>query len=184
MMAELTSRGLERDVYLWSDDNLSTDYLWRHLSLADIDRMVDYRNYGRVGCFKGFDALSFSFNTRAESGLFDRQFELMDRLIGLGLDVYAYATFTTPARPESAIRSEMVRFLDRLQQIDDNLPLRTMPLEVTVFTPVQSRMHRQEKAAIANQYIAISTWEEEMARRYTDVQRARNVADVPMRGGR
>ena len=34
MMAELRSRKLERSVYLWSDDNLSSNYFWRYLSDA------------------------------------------------------------------------------------------------------------------------------------------------------
>ena len=32
MMCELRARGLERKVYVWSDDNLSNDYFWRFLS--------------------------------------------------------------------------------------------------------------------------------------------------------
>ena len=32
----LDARGVDH-VYVWSDDNLSTDYLWRYLSPADID---------------------------------------------------------------------------------------------------------------------------------------------------
>jgi len=31
MMGEVRARGLESDIYLWSDDNLSNDYLWRIL---------------------------------------------------------------------------------------------------------------------------------------------------------
>ena len=35
MMRELKARGLDGEVYLWSDDNLSNDYFWRFLSDAD-----------------------------------------------------------------------------------------------------------------------------------------------------
>jgi len=31
-MKELNCRGLAEQTYLWSDDNLSTDYFWRFLS--------------------------------------------------------------------------------------------------------------------------------------------------------
>jgi uncharacterized Fe-S cluster-containing radical SAM superfamily protein len=127
MMTELRSRGLEKTVYLWSDDNLSTDYLWRYLSDAERRMMAEYPNYGRVGCFKGFDATSFSFNTRAELDLFEQQFVLMARLLDLGLDVYAYATFTTPPQPRDYVRDAMRRFIDRLQALDEHLPLRTVP---------------------------------------------------------
>ena len=37
MIQEIRARGLEDTVYLWSDDNLSTDYFWRYLSTNDID---------------------------------------------------------------------------------------------------------------------------------------------------
>lgn len=84
MMTELRARGLERHVYLWSDDNLSTDYFWRFLSDADRELVATYPTYGRVCCFKGFNAASFAFNTRAEPALFERQFVLMQRLLTLG----------------------------------------------------------------------------------------------------
>jgi hypothetical protein len=36
MMRSLSVRGLDQSTYLWSDDNLSTDYTWRFLKDADI----------------------------------------------------------------------------------------------------------------------------------------------------
>src|SRR5439155_27180345 len=61
MMRALSDRGLDGSVYLWSDDNLSSDYLRRYLSDAELELMQSYRSYGRVGCFKGYDPVSFSF---------------------------------------------------------------------------------------------------------------------------
>ena len=90
MMEALTKRGLEKDVYLWSDDNLSNDYFWHFLDDSQKAMVKEYVNYGRVCCFKGFDATSFAFNTKADPNLFDRQFELMKRFIELGIDLYAY----------------------------------------------------------------------------------------------
>ena len=58
--------------------------------------MSGYRNYGRVCCFKGFDAASFSFNTRAAQSDFEKQFMIMRQLLELGLDVYGYITLTGP----------------------------------------------------------------------------------------
>lgn len=182
MMEELCERRLDRDTYLWSDDNLSTDYLWRYLSPADLDMLIGYANYGRVGCFKGFDDLSFSFNTRADPTLFSRQFELMGRLMDLGIDVYAYATFTTPVRIGAEVRTAMARFVDRLQCLDENLPLRTVPLEIKSYTPVERRLHGQQAEALNSQTPAIIAWQEELERRFTDVERATNIVDVPLRG--
>ncbi|MGH3852689.1 MAG: hypothetical protein ACRDR6_04160 [Pseudonocardiaceae bacterium] len=81
MMAELSRRGLAGSVYLWSDDNLSNDFFWRYLSPTQRREVTGYRNYGRVCCFKGFNADSFAFNTKADQTLFDRQFELFARLL-------------------------------------------------------------------------------------------------------
>ncbi len=182
MMAELRNRGLEHQVYLWSDDNLSNDYFWRFLSDADIELVATYGNYGRVCCFKGFNAESFAFNTRAEPALFDQQFELMRELLTLGIDLYAYATFTAPSRV--GIADDMRRFVDRLQMLDENLPLRTVPLQIQEFTPVKERLNHVTSEALQNQQIAIETWLQELERRYSSEERACNIADIPLCGGR
>ena len=59
MMSELKTRHLESEVYLWSDDNLSNDYFWRFLSEEERELVSTYRHYGKVCCFKGFNAESF-----------------------------------------------------------------------------------------------------------------------------
>lgn len=183
-MRALKERGLDRRVYLWSDDNLSNDYFWRYLSDADRELVAGYRNYGRVCCFKGFNRESFVFNTRAEPELFDQQFALMARLLTLGLDIYAYATFTTLS--PHGISDDMARFVDRLQALDANLPLRTVPLEIQVYTPVESRIDGRHEEAMRYQHTAIAAWQSELARRFTAQELRENVADVPLncrRGG-
>jgi len=60
-VAELEAREWQTQVYLWSDDNLSNDYFRRYLTDHDRERMAHYANYGRVGCFKGYDAQSFAY---------------------------------------------------------------------------------------------------------------------------
>lgn len=94
----LSRRNMLSSVYLWSDDNLSNDYLWRYLQPDEIRELAGLPNYGRVGCFKGFDAESFSFNTKADPKLFAEQFTLMKRLVQAGFDVYGYVTLTTVVR--------------------------------------------------------------------------------------
>src|SRR5205085_10068263 len=115
MMTELRERGLEQNIYLWSDDNLSNDYFWQFLSERDRELIATYRNYGRVCCFKGFNADSFSFNTLAEPALFERQFDLMGRLLTTGMDLYTYVTITTPS--PRGIADDMRHFVDRLQKL-------------------------------------------------------------------
>ena len=85
MMEELKSRGKDILTYLWSDNNLTNDFFWKFLVKKEIDLIKSYNNYGKVCCFKGFDEKSFSFNTNADSILFNRQFELMKKNIHLGI---------------------------------------------------------------------------------------------------
>ena len=177
MMEELTRRGLQDSVYLWSDDNLSNEYYWTVLSDAERDRITTYPKYGRVCCFKGIDAESFAFNTGAAPAEFELQFERMRTLIGTGMDLYAYVTLTTPAEVRLA---EHVRgFVDRLQAIDVNLPLRTIPLEVRPFSPVRDRLNDQREQAMRHQQAAIRSWNEEIFARFDSEQRRLRICDVP-----
>jgi uncharacterized Fe-S cluster-containing radical SAM superfamily protein len=179
MMEEILSRGLEERTFLWSDDNLSNDFFWRHLTSQQIRLVAEYPKYGRVCCFKGFDPDSFAFNTAAEPSLFDTQFEMMGRLIGLGIDLYAYVTLTTPTLDD--LRSRVRGFVDRLQHLDESLPLRTVPLEVSVFTPVQDRMDTEKVRAIEYQREAVEVWLEELGRRFSESDRRMLVCDIPLR---
>ncbi len=180
MMEEFRSRGMERRVYLWSDDNLSNDYFWRFLSDRDRELVAEYPLYGRVCCFKGYDAESFTFNTRADPALYDKQFDLMRRMLGLGIDLYAYVTVTSVSREK--VRDKIRGFVDRLQMIDENLPLRTVPLEIKVFTPVRGRMGEDEAKALENQHEVIEGWQAEIEARFTTAAREQPIVDVQLRG--
>jgi hypothetical protein len=175
-MDALESASCADGTYLWSDDNLSTDYFWRYLSETERERVARYPRYGRVCCFKGFDAVSFAFNTGADASLFDRQFELFERLLRAGLDLYAYATFTTPA--PTGIQEGVARFVDRLQAISERLPLRTVPLQLEIFSPVVGRLTRERGVALEHQWRAIEAWARIMESRFSPSERSQSIADV------
>lgn len=177
MLDALTDAGMEGQTYLWSDDNLSNDYFWQYLTNAQIDRLAGHRNYGRVCCFKGFDEESFAFNTKAAPELFARQFELFDRLFSTGMDLYAYATLTGP--DEATAESGVVEFVDRLQAIDKNLPLRLVPLRIEVFGTVTERVHDAQRRSLEVQEIAIAKWNELLLERFTPTERTLSIAAVP-----
>ena len=179
IMLELRKRGLERQYYLWSDDNLSNDYFWRYLSHEERDVLRSYPMYGRVGCFKGFDDRSFTFNTNAPGTEFLQQFEIFSRLLAEGLDLYAYVTFTTPFSDELAER--MSKFCDLLQGVHSNLPLRTVPLKVAPFTPVRGRMKEAHERAISLQQDAHAAWLDQLSRRFSQEERAASICDVAIR---
>jgi uncharacterized Fe-S cluster-containing radical SAM superfamily protein len=161
----IASRGLKDEVYIWSDDNLSNDYLWRYLNDKEIARLASYRNYGRVGCFKGFDEYSFAFNTAAAPELFKAQFPLMSRLTKAGFDVYGYATFTSDQ--DKNLHAKMNEFVDRLQaEVHPMFPLRTVPLRISEFTPTIERMKPAHSRSIEVQKDAVHAWMEELDRRF------------------
>ena len=179
MMAELERRGLHERTYLWSDDNLSNDYFWRYVSAQEQESIRRYKNYGRVACFKGIDAESFAFNTAADPSLFAEQFHLFRRFVEMGIDLYAYVTFTTPAREgiDDAVRD----FIERLQSIHPLLPLRTVPLEIMPFTPVQGRLHSVHMNALENQYLVADSWHQQLAQRYAPELISANICDISLR---
>jgi uncharacterized Fe-S cluster-containing radical SAM superfamily protein len=179
MIEALHARGIAESVYLWSDDNLSNDYFFRFLTRGQTDRIVSYSNYGRVCCFKGYSATSFAFNTRADEELFTRQFELFGRLLAVGIDLYGYATFTSPT--DVHLYADMRDFVDRLQAIHRLTPLRVVPLRIETFGVVQPRVRSIHETALAVQEEAIQAWTEELGRRFGDYERNAAIVDPPFR---
>ncbi|WP_157580405.1 hypothetical protein [Rudanella lutea] len=167
-------RGLKGEVYVWSDDNLSNDYLWSNLTKEEVNRLADSTLYGRVGCFKGFDPASFSFNTNAVSALFDYQFVIMKRLIESRIDMYGYVTLT--AQTADGLRDKMVDFMDQIQErIHPNFLLRTIPLPIKEFTPTSLRMNDSHHQAIKIQQEAVAVWNDELQKRFTSEERSKRV---------
>jgi len=176
MMECLTKRGLHEDVFLWSDDNLSNDYFWKYLTDEQIDLVSNYKMYARVCCFKGIDEQSFALNTKAEPALFDNQFELFSRFHQLGLDLYGYITLTSSTQTDFAYA--VPHFLDRIQKINENLPLRIIPLEVTEFKPVIDRIGDVQRDAMDGQYLAMRIWKSELEKRFDIDMRGLPITDV------
>lgn len=178
ILQEVYSRNLEHKIYVWSDDNLSNDYFWKYLKDGEIRFLREAKNYGRVGCFKGFDEESFSFNTRADGSLFSRQFDLFRRFLEWGFDIYAYVTLTSPTSEK--ISKRIKRFVDRLQSLHPNLPLRTVPLEIKVFTPVVRRLGDTTKSTLEIQSDAVEAWNRQIRERFSDSERALPITEVSL----
>ncbi len=180
MMRALEDAGLADTTYLWTDDNLSTTYLFDTLAPEELARLRGYRNYGRVCCIKGFDERSFTFNTQAAADGFERQFQVLRRVIDLGLDVYGYVTLTSP--DDHSVEAGVADLLDRLQAIDPNYPLRVVPLQIATFTPVAKRLARdaERERSLMVQEEAIAAWNGEIAKRFAPELTALPVCDVPL----
>jgi organic radical activating enzyme len=178
MMQALRKQGLEDEVYLWSDDNLSTSYLLDCLSQKELDLLRGYRNYGRVCCFKGFNEASFVFNTRARSEDYERQFQIARETIRLGIDVYGYVTLTSPS--SSGLSSAICEFFDRLQDIAPTLPLRIVPLQIQVFSSMESRVRTLQLRSMEIQEEVIWHWSSEMSARFDSNQIKAAIGSFPL----
>lgn len=178
MIEAIKRRGLETKIYLWSDDNLSNDYFWRFLTDTQISMLAHNNMYSRVCCFKGIDELSFALNTKADPSLFSNQFNLCKKLVDVGIDLYFYITLTAPSSTD--FNSVIPKFIDKLQSISDQLPLRMVPLQIGMFTPVQSRMNDTFHDMLKGQYSAVSVWNTEIEKRFSQSQRSINIADVKL----
>ena len=180
MIDALSRRGLADSVYLWSDDNLSNDYFFRFLTPNQIDKIASYPNYGRVGCFKGIDGESFEFNTQAESSIFERQFDIFRRLLDVGIDLYGYVTLTVPNGKN--LKGKIDAFLDRLQSVHENLPLRTVPLKIGIFTPVKERPQVGQAESLLNyQDEAIQFWREAIDQRFSSELIHTKISDISLK---
>jgi uncharacterized Fe-S cluster-containing radical SAM superfamily protein len=174
-LEELERRGAD-EVYVWSDDNLSTDYLWRFLSDEQRDYLGGHPRYGRACCIKGYDQQSFAFNTLAAPELFERQFALLDRLQRTtAIDYYVYLTITTPTTDD--LGSAMGSLLDRLMKVHEYLPLRCVPLKVLEWGPVTPRLKPPQRTALENQMAAVAAWEAELEVRFPGARP--DICDVP-----
>ena len=158
----LIDRGAEATTFLWSDDNLSNDYLFRYLPDNDLALLAEHPGYGRVGCIKGFDADSFAFNTGAAPELFERQLKLIEQIHTVFPRMYLYVTLTGADVPVDA-RGAVRRLLARLADIDAALLERIVPLEVTPFTPTHRRMGEAHRRALYVQQAMIDYWGMEQA---------------------
>lgn len=178
-MYALEERQVTDKVYLWSDDNLSNDYFWKFLTDDEQEYILSYRNYGKVGCFKGFDEDSFAYNTLAATNLFQRQFEIMKRYVASGFDIFAYVTLTTPKK--ATIKFAVKHFIDRLQSIHTNMPLRTVPLEIKPFSPVVPRITVLHNESLINQHYAVEAWKDELLKRFTSEELNTPITDVSLK---
>ena len=87
-------------------------------------------------------------------------------------------TFTVSS--DEGLRDKMSAFVDRLQDVHPNLPLRTVPLRIAVFTPVQKRLTPDRERSMKIQDIAIEYWRVELASRFSAEARANSIVDVKL----
>jgi hypothetical protein len=76
--------------------------------------------------------------------------------------------------------TSMQQFVDRLQRIHVNLPRRTVPLKIVVYTPTARRVGPDHEQALAFQHQVHAAWLKELDRRFSVAERAVAIYDVPL----
>jgi len=123
---EIEKRDLK--TYLWIDTNLSmSKYLEK--TESDLKNILNKRNVGVVGCFKGVCKEDFSMLTGVEPKFYENQFETAKLFLDWKTDFYAYLPALVYENPEQRIEE----FVDRLRELNKNLPLRAEILIIKEF---------------------------------------------------
>jgi len=108
------------DTYLWIDTNLSTTKYMEKLE-SDMKSIMQKKNVGVVGCFKGVSEEDFSMLTGAKQEFYEKQFETAKLFLDWKTDFYVYL----PALIyENNIEVKTKIFIKKLQELNKNLPLR------------------------------------------------------------
>jgi organic radical activating enzyme len=177
-MKSLERRKLVDEIYLWSDDALTTDFAFKYLHHSDIRYMSKYKNYGKVCCFKGFDSSSFCFNTSLPSEYYDIQFTNFEKYVNMGFDIYGYVTFTTDSLKD--LEKRMDSFISRLRNIHNLLPLRIVPLKIILFDTVKIIYADKYQKCLDNQKIVFHEWLKQLNKYYSKEQLNANICDISL----
>lgn len=178
-MNGIEKRNLTNEIYLWSDDVLTTDFMFTKLKKSQVQFMSEYKNYGKVACFKGIDEESFRFNTCSTLSDFNTQLIMTKKYIDAGFDIYFYIVLTVPDM--NNIRSKISAFFDKLQQISYYLPLRIVPIKIKKYTNNEQRIDSFRELSISNQFEVLSVWREEISKRYSSFEIERDIALQPLK---
>ena len=175
IMKELDKRGISKNFYIWSDDALSGHYWGEYLTLQEIQYIQNYRNYGKVCCFKGFDDESIKYSAKSDISL-DKQLEIFEMYMKLGIDLYGYVTFVTPNL--NNIRKRIETFIIKLQRLNFYLPLRMVPLPIEIFPSMEYKIPINIRESINNQFIVLEEWLNVLSRYYSSNEMHRPITDI------
>lgn len=178
-MKALENKGLEQKIYLWSDDVLTTNYFFDKISEKDQSYMAEYKMYGKVACFKGFDKESFSFNTCCSEELFQNQLRLAKKYINVGFDIYFYIALT--CANICGLEKRIATFFDDLQRISYFLPLRVVPIKIKHFEANYGRFSTPTRLeSVKNQYVVLEVWKNELEKRFSSFEREQMVSTIKL----
>lgn len=157
----------DKELYLWIDTNLSTIEIIKKQKV-EMSKILKEKNAGIVGCFKGTCKKDFSVITGANPEFYKEQFETAKLLIDLGADFYIY--IPAYVYNEQEAEEKLEKFLNKLQKINKNLPLRMEMLEVEDFptAKINFELAKKEGRAIpqTDQKIVFDLWYNKLLPKY------------------
>jgi len=146
------------DIYLWIDSNLSTPKYLEGLG-DEIKSILKQKNVGVVGCFKGVDEKDFAVITGAETEYYEKQFETAKWFLNCETDFYVYLSALVYG---NNIEEKLKVFIERLRELNKNLPLRVELLAIIDYPWAKLNMDRAEKIGRAlpktDQRIIFDLW--------------------------
>lgn len=126
--------------YLWVDSNLSTPRYMESLG-NDLRDILNQKDVGVVGCFKGFTAEDFAMLVGAKPEVFEQQFETAAWFLEQKTDFFVYL----PALVYGNVEEKSMSFAKKLNSINKNLALRTEMLEIIDYPGATSNYERTAK---------------------------------------
>lgn len=178
-MKELDKRKKSQEIFLWSDDVLSTDYIIEKLTNEQINYMTNYKNFAKVCCLKGFDEESFEYNTGINKDEFNNQIKRLKECIDIGFDVYGYIVLV--CKNLNNIKMKIKHIIDELQKISHFLPLRIIPIRIEKFSNIIENIDEEREQAILNQYEVLKIWNNELKNRFNEMELTSNIAELKLK---
>jgi len=164
ILEELDKRGLQNDIFLWTETNLVPLMVQEKkiplISDELLNKLGNYDNFLVHPCFHGIDKSSFEENTYEKIENIDLLINALKRLINSGIDVYL--TFGSNVNDPDKIDE----FYQKMSEINKLLPLRFALIEFDLdYKPVIRRgelipdfSHRHKMAY--DRYQTIENWDD------------------------
>jgi uncharacterized Fe-S cluster-containing radical SAM superfamily protein len=170
LLHKLEEAGLEREVHVQSDTNLTTGHFIDWLEAKGevqkgiLEEIASYKNFSLLASFKGTDPKNFSHNVRVSPKLFEEQFYSFKKWLDAGVDVYPFLYNPNPASLGS--------FMDRFaHEVGEGAYLKTWVFSLKMYETVKARLRREAvmRGVDPDQYIR--AYAEEWQRNYEESEK-------------
>jgi uncharacterized Fe-S cluster-containing radical SAM superfamily protein len=173
--------GLDKEVFLWSETNLSPflseepggpvlAQIWLQQRGSRLEDLASFRNFALHPCLHGTNPSDFHQTTLAQAEFFDRLVEAFATLVRSRIAIYP--TISSNASPSDNLDS----LFSKLKAIHPNLPLRFALVTYDfAYPPVNERLTREHRTPTRyDSRSMISKWDELLRKHY-----GKSYAEIP-----